>query len=188
MTTQFRKKCTITSIGNIIKMPFIEYNYPEHKIKDCISDKRIHSPMSEDCIYGVTSQNGDRILLERFSIARPVPKVTLNSNRHSQEQQLLQSICHDVSTRRRESQNGTRDVRDYTTDDQTSTRRLVRNPKSTAEKKYKFEIDLRVEGVFLKISSKQDEEKMKEINENLGKLKKIRSSTKPIRKPICRKV
>ena len=167
MITQFLKKCTITSIGNIIKMPFIEYNYPEHKIKDCISDKRIHSPVSEDCIYGVTSQNGDRILLERLSTARPVPKVTLNSNWHSQEQQLLQSICHDVSTRRRrlarESQNGTRDVRGYTTDDQTSTRRLVRDPEPTAEKKSQFEIDLRVEGVFLKIPSNNMKKRWKKL-------------------------
>ena len=55
-----------------------------------------------------------------------------------------------TGTRRlvRESQSGTGDVRGYTKDDQTGTRRLVRDLDPAVEKKKpQFEIDCRVEGV-----------------------------------------
>ena len=68
-----------------------------------------------------------------------------------------------------ENQSEIREVRGYTTDDQTCTRRLVRNPEPTVEKKPQFEIDLRVEGVsqdtFLQV-----EEKMKQIHGKVGKV------------------
>ena len=96
----------------------------------------VHSRVPADCIFGVISQIGDRTLLERLSTPRRAPKVTLKSNWLSQQQQ---PICDDVSTgtRRlaREIQSGTRDVRGYTTDDQTSTGRLVRDPEPAVEKK-----------------------------------------------------
>ena len=106
----------------------------------------VQSPVPADCM----SQNGDRILFKRLSTPRPAPKVTLTSNWQSQrqQQQRQQSIRDDViSTRRlaRESQSGTRDVRGYTTDDQSGTRRLVRDLEPAVEKKSQFEIDLRVE-------------------------------------------
>ena len=40
MIAQFLKKCAVTVIGNVIRMPFIGWNYPEHKIKDRNSGKR----------------------------------------------------------------------------------------------------------------------------------------------------
>ena len=42
MITRFLRKCIITVIGNVIRMPSIEQNYREHKIKDCNSGKRSH--------------------------------------------------------------------------------------------------------------------------------------------------
>ena len=108
----------------------------------------VHSLVSADCIYRVISQTGDRRLFERLSAPRPAPKVTLKSNWHSQQQQ---STCDDVSTctRRlvRQGQSGIRDVRGFTTDDHTSTRRFVRDHEPAVEKKPQFEIDLRVEVV-----------------------------------------
>ena len=106
------------------------------------------------------SQNGDRILIGRLSTPRPAPKVTLNSNWQSQKQQ---SLCDDVST---------------------STRRLVRDPEPAVEKKPQFEIDLRVEGVS-QGGILQDEEKMKEINEKLEKLK-MGSGTKSIHNDLSK--
>ena len=77
-----------------------------------------------------------------------------------------------TSTRRlvRESQSGTRDVSGYTTDDQTGTRRLARDPEPAVETKPQFDIDLRVEGVS-QDAILEVEEKMKEINKKLEKLK-----------------
>ena len=56
MITQFLKMCTITVIGNVIKMPFTGKNYPEHKSKDCNFDKQshaiiVHSLVPAECIY-----------------------------------------------------------------------------------------------------------------------------------------
>ena len=67
-------------------------------------------------------------------------------------------------------QSGKRTVRGNTMDDQTSTRRLVRNSVSPVDKKPQFEIDLRGEGVS-QDAILQDEAKMNEINEKLEKLK-----------------
>ena len=67
-------------------------------------------------------------------------------------------------------QSGIRDVRGNTTDDQTSTRKLVRDSEPVVEKKPHFEIDLRVEGVS-QDAILQDEEKMKEICKKVGKVK-----------------
>ena len=132
-----------------------------------------HSPVPADCIYRVISQNGDRILFERLSTPRPAPKVTVKSNWHPQQQQQQHSLRDDASTsaRRlvRESQSGTRDIGGCTTDDQTGTWRLVRDPGPVAEKKPQFEIDLRVEGVS-QDAILQDGEKVKEINKNVGKV------------------
>ena len=68
-----------------------------------------------------------------------------------------------IGTRRlvREGQSRIRDVRGCTTDDQTSTRRFVRDPELAVEKKPQFEIDLRVEGVS-QDAILHDEAKMKE--------------------------
>ena len=60
-------------------------------------------------------------------------------------------------------QSGIKDVRCYTTDDQTSTRKLVRDSEPVVDNKPQFEIDLRVEGVF-ENAILQDDEKMKESN------------------------
>ena len=164
-------------------MPFIVQNYPEHKIKDCHFGKQSHMQSSytvrcqQECIYKVISPSGDRMLFERLS-TRPAPKVTLKSNLQSQQQQQ-QSICDDVSTSTRKlahDRTGTRDVRGNTTDDQTSTRKLVQNSVSLVDKNPLFEIDLRVEGVS-QDAILQDEAKMNEINEKLEKFKKG-SSTK----------
>ena len=59
---------------------------------------------------------------------------------------------------------GKRDVRGYTKDDQTRTRRFVQDFEPDVEKKPQFEIDLRVEGVSQDAILK-DEAKMNEINE-----------------------
>ena len=74
---------------------------------------------------------------------------------------------------------GIRDVGGNTTDDQTSTRKLVQNSVSLVHKNPQFEIDLRVEGVS-QDAILQDEEKMNETNEELEKLR-IGSCTKSIR-------
>ena len=76
----------------------------------------------------------------------------------------------------RERQSGSRDARAYTMDDQTGTRRFLRNLEPSVEKKPLFELDLRVEGVS-QDAILQDEEEMKEINTKLEKLK-IGSGTK----------
>ena len=60
-------------------------------------------------------------------------------------------------------QSGIRGVRGYTTDDLICTRKLVRDSEPVDDKKPKFEIDLRVEGVPQDVILK-DEEQMKEIN------------------------
>ena len=73
------------------------------------------------------------------------------------------SICDDVST---------------------SARRLVRDLELAVEKKLKFEIDLRVDGVS-QDAILQDDEKMKEINKKLEKLK-IESGTKSIRNDLSK--
>ena len=91
-----------------------------------------------------------------------------------------------TSTRRlvRESQFGIRDVRGYTKDVQASTRRLVRGVEPAVQKKPQFENDLRVEEVSQDAFS-QDDEKMDEINEKLGKLK-IGSGTTFIRNDVSK--
>ena len=174
MITQFLRKCIITFIGNVIRMPFVGSNYPDHKIKGCNSGKtKSHAIIEHDlvpaeCIYKVLSQNGDRILFERHSTPRPAPKVIMKSNRQSQQQQ---SICDDVSTSTSKlvtDQIGIRDVRGYATDDQTSTRKLVRNPEPPVDTKPQFEIDLR-KGVS-QDAVLQDEAKVNEINEKLEKV------------------
>ena len=191
MITQLLKKCTITAFGNGIRMPFIGQNYPEHKIENCNLGKRSHMQSShtvlcqQDCIHRVISQNGDRILFERLSTPRPAPKVALKSNWHAQQQQQHQSLCDDVSDSTRKlvtGQSGIKDVRGYTTDDPTSTRKFVRDSESVVDKKPQFEIDLRVEGVS-QDTILQDEEKMKEINKKLERLR-IGSCAKSIRNDL----
>ena len=108
----------------------------------------VQDPVPAECIYKVISQNGDRILFERHSTPRPAPKVTLKSSWQSQQQHVT-------------DQTGIRDVRGHTTDDQTSTRKVVRNFESLVDKKPQFEIDLRIEGVsqdaILQGEAKMDE-------------------------------
>ena len=107
----------------------------------------VHNPVPADCICRVISQQGDRILFERLSTPRPALNVTLKSNWHLQQQQ---PPSDDVSTSTRKlvaGHIGTRDVRGYTTDDQTGTRRLVKDPESAVNKEPHIGIDLRVEGV-----------------------------------------
>ena len=53
-------------------------------------------------------------------------------------------------------------------DDQTGTRRLVRNPEPPVVKRQRFEIDLRI-GVS-QDAIQQDRAKMSEINEKVGKV------------------
>ena len=101
-----------------------------------------------------------------------------------QQQQQQQSICDNVTSIRRfarESQSGTRDVRGYTTDDQTGT---CTRSEPAVEQKLQFEIYLRVEGVS-QDAILQDEEKMKEINKKLEKLKSG-SCTKSIRNDLSK--
>ena len=95
---------------------------------------------------------------------RPAPKSTLETNWQSKGQQ---SLCDDVSTSSKKlvtDQTGIRDVKGYTTDDQTNTRKLVRNFEPLVDKKSLFEIDLRTEGVS-QDAILQDESKMNEISE-----------------------
>ena len=104
------------------------------------------SLVPSECIYRVRSQNGYRILLDRLSTPRFVPKVARKSNWQSQQQQQ-QSIYDDVST---------------------NTRKLVRSAEPPVDKKPQFEIDVRKEGVS-QDAILQDEAKMSEINEKLEK-------------------
>ena len=106
---------------------------------------------------------------ERLSTPRPAPKVTLKSNSHSQQQQYF---CDDVDWCKESctGQSGMKDVRCYTTDDQTSTRKLVRDSEAVVDNKPQFEIDLRVEGVSQN-AILQDDEKLKEFNKKLVTLR-----------------
>ena len=79
---------------------------------------------------------------------------------------------------------GKRDVQGYTTDDQTSSGKPVRNS-VPVDKKPQFEIDLRMEGASQGAIS-QDEEQMKEINKKLEKLR-IGSGTKSLRNDLKKK-
>ena len=150
----------------------------------------VHDPVPAECICKVISQNGDRLLFERLSTPRPAPKVTLKSNWQSQQQlqQPHQSVCDDVSISTRKlvtDQTGIRDVRGYTTNDHTSTRKLVRNPEPVVEKKPQFEVDLRVDGVS-QDAILQDIAKMQEMNEKLEKFKWDHVQNSFV--TICRKV
>ena len=65
-----------------------------------------HDTVPGGCIYRVISQNGDRVLFERFATPRPAPKVTLKSNwlvlKQQQQQPSLKegvnSISREVAT------------------------------------------------------------------------------------------
>ena len=81
-------------------------------------------------------------------------------------------------------QTGKRDVRGYTTDNETSTRKLVRNHEPLVDKKPPFEIDLRIEGVS-EAAFLHDEAKMNEISEKLEKLK-MASCAKSIRNDLSK--
>ena len=65
-------------------------------------------------------------------------------------------------------QTGIGDVRGYTTDDQTTTRKPVRSLEQPVNKKPQFEIDLRIERVS-QDALLQDEAKTNEINEKSEK-------------------
>ena len=73
-----------------------------------------------DCIDRVTSQNGDRVLLERLVTPRPAPKVTLKKNWQSQQQQHSTSGTDVPSSwkreAKREDQAGAQDVTDHSTE------------------------------------------------------------------------
>ena len=87
----------------------------------------VNDPVPADCIYRVISQSGDRILFERLN---PTTRAKSHTERKLAIAAAAAAVCHDVTGARRlvrESQCGTRDVRGNTTDDQTCTRRLVRN-------------------------------------------------------------
>ena len=108
-------------------------------------------------------------IIRRLSTPRFAPKVTLASNWHSQQQQPLSGDVPSSSRKPVAVEIGNRDVQGYTMDDQTSSGKPVRNSVSFVDKKPKFEIDLRVEGVSQDAILK-DEQK-KEINKQLEKLK-----------------
>ena len=76
-----------------------------------------YATIPEDCIDSVTSQDGDRVLVERLATPRLAPKVTLNVNWHSQQQQHSTSDTHVPSTWKhgvkREDQAGAQDVTDH---------------------------------------------------------------------------
>ena len=95
----------------------------------------VHNPVPADCICRVISQKGDRTLFERLSTPRPAPKVTLKSGWHLQQQQPLSGDVPSSSGKPVAVEIGKRDVRGYTTDDQTSTGKLVRNSVSPVDKK-----------------------------------------------------
>ena len=79
-------------------------------------------------------------------------------------------------------QTGIRDVIRNTTDNQTSTRKLVRSPEKPVDKKPHFEIDLRIEELSQN-AILQDETKINEINEKLEKVK-MGSRAKSIRNDL----
>ena len=146
----------------------------------------VHDPVPAELHLQAISQNGDRRLFERLSTPRPAPKV---GQSQQQQQQQQQSICDDVWTSTRKlvtDQTGIRNVRGYRTKDQTSTRKLVRNPEPLVDKKPQFEIDLRTEGVSQDVFL-HDEARKNEVNEKLDFFFKW----DPLQNPfvtICRKV
>ena len=93
-----------------------------------------HSHWKRDqCIHRVISQTE----IEYCS------QDTLKSNWHSQQQHHEQSLCDDVSTSTRKlvtGQSGISGFRGNTTDDQTSTRKLVRDLEPAVDKKPQFEM------------------------------------------------
>ena len=87
------------------------------------------TPVPGDCIYRVISQKGDRVQFERLATPRPAPKVTLQSNWHTQQQQLTlkenaASIQETCVTR--ESQAEVRDDPKNATEMELASRILVR--------------------------------------------------------------
>ena len=106
MTSQCPRKCTITAIGNMIKIPRIGeklsraqdqgFRFWQTKSSAII----VHNPVPANCIYKVISQNGHRTLFERISTPRPAPKVTLGCNWQSQQQQLSDSASPSSRTLR----------------------------------------------------------------------------------------
>ena len=73
-----------------------------------------------DCIDRVTSQNGDRVNFKRLETPRPAPKVTLEKNGHSRQQQHSISSTDVPSVwkqeTKREDQDGAQDVTDHSTE------------------------------------------------------------------------
>ena len=158
MITQFLKQCTITVIGNVIKMPCIGQQSTRSRIailaNEVTCDHRTQSCASRLHLQSSLSKRRSNTVRKTLNL-RPAPKVTLKSNWHSQQQQQ-QSLCDDVST---------------------STRRLVRDPEPA-------EINLRVEGVS-QDATVQDEEKMKRNQWTVGKVF-MGSGTKSIRSDLSK--
>ena len=153
-----------TEVGTRTRFAFLADEVTRHHCtQSCASRLHLQSYVSQKRRSNIVRKDS------RLSTLRLAPKVTLKSNRQSQQQQ---SICEDVTCTRKFVHDRTeiRDVRGHTTDDQTSTRRLARDPEPGVEKKPRFEIDFRVEGVSQDASLLQHEEQMKEINEKVGKV------------------
>ena len=101
----------------------------------------VNDHVPADCIYRVTSQNGGEIQYERMPTARSAPKVILKSRWRNESEQYSGSASSDAW----KDWKGTQDVSD-------------------------FQIDLRIPGVPDDVVQ-QDENRTKEINEILEKLR-----------------
>ena len=173
MTSQFPGKCTITAVGNLSRRRLLGkidrtqdqgLRFWQTKSSAII----VHNLVPADCIYRVISQNGDPTL---WKDSQPLD---LRRRWHFGElgssSSLFVMMCRTSTRKLAHDRTEIRDVQGYTTDDQTSSGKPVRNAVSLVDKKPQFEIDLRMEGV-LQDAILKDEEQMKEINKKLEKFR-----------------
>ena len=108
MITQFHRKHFMLLVGNTTKMFFFGHDYQTKSFA-----MMTYATIPGDCMDRVTSQDGDRVILERLETPRP--KVTLKKNWQSQQKHSTSNT--DVLTLwKREDHAGDQDVTDHSTD------------------------------------------------------------------------
>ena len=152
MTTQFLKKCTITVIVNIIKMPLLGKIFPGTISRIAILEDEVTcNNRTQSCagrlhLQGNLSQRRSNAVRKTLNSTTRA-EVTLKRKWHSQQQQQ-QPFSGDVPS---------------------SSKELVRNSVSLVDKRPQFEIGLRVEGVS-QDAILYDEEQVKRDQQKVGKV------------------
>ena len=186
MTSQFPGKCTI-----VIRTPFIWSKFQSTRSRIAfLADKVTYNNRTQ---FGAGRVHLQSNLSEGRShtVRRTLNPTTRTEWWHWKAtgiQQQQQRLSGDVSSSGKlvAVENLEKEMSKATRrDDQTSSRKVVRNSVSFVDKRPQFEIDLRFEGVS-QCTILQDEEQMKEINKKLEKLR-IGSSRKSLRDDLKEK-